>query len=127
MGTGKAKASARSLKQGRELIFQCPACYAMVDLRAASRVANSADRAIRTGDGCLGCRPRNAPAAYVAKQLERLTALRDGERTLVRSPVYANEQTDGARLHIGLYSLCRRAEATLYTVAKAAGIPYPQE
>jgi hypothetical protein len=61
-------------------------------------------------------------------QLARLEALQRGERTLVRMPISTMDD-DGERkrrLHIGMHSLCMRAEAALRMVAKAAGVEYPE-
>jgi hypothetical protein len=126
--TGNGEGSAEARKAGRSLIFQCPTCYAMVDLRAATRAAGCAGREITAGDGCLGCSTHCAPGAYIATQIDRIAALQRGERTLVRIPISMKDD-DGERkrrLHIGTRSLCMRAETALRTVAKAAGIPYPE-
>ena len=125
--TGNGKGSAAARDAGRSLIFQCPTCYALVDLRAAMRAARHAGREITAGDGCLGCSVRCTPSEYIATQLPRLEALQRGERTLVRMPIRAMDE-DGERkrrLHLGMHSLCVRAETALRTVAKAAGVAYP--
>ena len=121
--------SRAALGTGRSFIFQCPSCFAMVDLRAASRAAGVAGREVHAGDGCLGCSTRCTPGVYIETQLSRLEALRDGERTLVRMPMRALDALEGRsrRLHIGMLSLCMRGEAALRKVADAAGIQYPTD
>ena len=126
--TGNTAGSAAARNAGRSLIFQCPRCYALVDLRAATRAASRVGREITAGDGCLGCSVHYSPSEYVAVQLARLEALQRGERTLVRMPISTMDD-DGERkrrLHIGMHSLCMRAEAALRMVAKAAGVEYPE-
>ena len=110
----------QALRAGRALIFQCPRCYAMVDLRAATRAASIAHRSVRAGDGCTGCSKHYHAKVHVATQLSRLTALRDGNRTLISMP--RPEHSTHARLHLGMQSVCMRAEAALVTVARAAGL-----
>ena len=127
--TGNGAGSARALGIGRSMIFQCPTCYAMVDLRAASRAATRADREVRAGDGCLGCNTRCKPGVYIETQLNRLEALRDGERILVRIPTRSLDM-DGEcnrRLRMSMTSLCMRAEAALRTVARVANVPCPSD
>ena len=127
--TGNGAGSARALGIGRSMIFQCPTCYAMVDLRAASRAATRADREVRAGDGCLGCNTRCKPGVYIETQLNRLEALRDGMRILVRIPTRSLDM-DGEcnrRLCLGMTSLCMRAEAALRTVARVANVPCPSD
>ena len=127
--TGNGAGSATALDIGRSMIFQCPTCYAMVDLRAASRAATRAGREVKSGDGCLGCNARCKPGVYVETQLKRLEALRDGMRILVRIPTRSLD-FDGEcnrRLLLGRDSLCMRGEAALRMVARAANVPYPSD
>ena len=79
-------------------------------------------REITAGDGCLGCSASCTPGEYIEKQLTRLEALQRGERTL------RTMDDDGERkrrLHLGMLSLCMRAEAALRKVANAAGVAHP--
>ena len=107
---------------GRSLIFQCPRCHAMVDLRAATRAAGI-ERSIRAGDGCTGCSKHYHAKAHVEKQLSRIEALREGKRRLIAMP--RPQHSEHARLHLGRDSLCARAEAALVRVAQAAGYSMP--
>ena len=113
----------QALGAGRSLIFQCPHCHAMVDLRAATRAAGIEQRSIRAGDGCTGCSKHYHAKVHVETQLSRIEALREGKRTLIAMP--RPQHSEHARLHLGRDSLCARAEAALVRVAQAAGYPMP--
>ena len=123
IGPGNADGSMQALGAGRSLIFQCPHCYAMVDLRAATRATGIEHRSMQAGDGCTGCSKYYHAKVHVETQVNRLAALREGERTFIAMP--RPQHGEHARLHLGMNSLCTRAEAALIRVAKAAGYPMP--
>ena len=122
-GTGGTPASKAVLELGRKLIFQC-ACRSLVDLRAATRQANAEGRQeLRSSDGCTRCNPRFSRnrQKHIDKQVERITALRAGERILIRVP----RTRDGDnRLYCSTSTVCLRGAAAVAAVAEAAQIPF---
>ena len=68
VNTGNAAGSRTALGMGRSLIFQCPTCYSMVDLRAASREALAAGREVHAGDAWLSGMQHSLQAECVRRK-----------------------------------------------------------
>ena len=116
VGAGMTEASRDGLTWGRSLYIACEGCGAFVRLKDAQKVARRAGAAcIRPGDGCC-CVTRTQRTRFYANMLERVTAVRDGDGVLIRTP---DSLVDTTRTRINTEDMIRAAVAALELIPSA--------